>query len=75
MVIGQKTLADKEVVFMNEERKLEINTSFVPPRLRPVQPGLSDFEPDRPVVDIEVVTELPGRILVGRVDTTRGTIK
>jgi len=60
---------------MRTEQQQKLSPNFIPPKERPVQPGLSEFQPERPVVDVEVVTKLPGRIFVGRVDTTRGTIK
>jgi hypothetical protein len=49
--------------------------NFVAINERPVSPGLSEFHLNRPVAEGEYVQILPGRVHVGRVDTTKGTLK
>jgi hypothetical protein len=64
---------------MKTDRNAEINSNFVPPTERSVQPGVAHIHPEgQPVEDLtENVVRLPGpgRIVVGRVDTTRQTLK
>ena len=77
----------KGVIYMSD-RNLELNKNFIPVESRPVAPGLAEFHTrpnsdevngsapllTRPVEGAQVEV-LPGRIIVGRVDTTRQTLK
>jgi hypothetical protein len=64
----------KRVIIM-QDRIAENSKRFVPPQERLVQPGLADLHEGRPVANGNNVRELPSGILVGRVDTTRQTLK
>ena len=53
-----------------------VNPNFIRPQDRLVQPGLAHLnDRERPVAGSKGVVELPGRILIGNVDTTRQTLK
>jgi hypothetical protein len=66
----------KGVILMaDNEKKFKINSDFISPQERMIQLGLVNEQEDRPIVRGENFSVEPGRVTVGRIDTTRKTLK